>query len=61
MTEQRLLEEIAAAPSVAELRALLPVWSDWFDRQKDGPALDAAMRRLHDAWDERLDTLNGAE
>jgi hypothetical protein len=52
--KQRLLEEIAAAQCAAELNALTPAWGAWFDCQPDGPALDAAMSDLHDAWSARL-------
>jgi hypothetical protein len=61
MDEQRLLQEIAAAQNVEELDALTPYWCAWFDSQPDGPALDASMDRIHDAWDTRLDALGNAD
>jgi hypothetical protein len=59
--KQRLLEEIAAAQCAAELNALHPAWCEWFEHQPDGPALDAAMSDLHDAWSTRLDTFDNAD
>jgi hypothetical protein len=55
--KQRLLQEFGAAQSLAELHALKHAWGDWFDKQPDGAALDAAMGELHDAWGARIDAL----
>jgi hypothetical protein len=61
VTEQRLLQETAAAQSAEELHALMPYWCAWLDSQSDGPALEAAMDRVHDAFDARLDALDNAD
>jgi hypothetical protein len=59
--ELRLIGEIEAAQSIAELHALMPRWCEFFESQKDGPALDAATGRIRGAWDARLDALNAAD